>query len=690
MRRPAFTVVTGAVATLVALGYASRFLLPHIPKPIENTFANESSEFLSRASVQRIDWKKPVPEAFAEARRKDKPIFLFVGTSYNPFAREFDRGALMSAQVQAYLARNFICMRADALAYPEFRCAFLPVSRSLAGLLPGFQVWVLEPSGKLVDLIPRNVALYGTDESGFLDALVKARHRFEDPKSALAMLDFNEFEQKDLSALRNLGPAVPPPFDDFGGRLVDASDTVNGGFKTPGIKIVMPEAWRFLLLSGRADDFRRCFDPFLKTPAVDLLDGGFFHIAHSDDWEAIEFEKATTANGAMLRLLVQAAGALRSPLYRWLALRTFDCLSRELRRDGVVYACRLSDAGSDGRSDRSSFGVRKLRDTFTNDADHTWAQVRLGLTVESNPRMVPRLADPRVVQSQPDKLNTILRLLRSNTGPRPDRAGGGYADVTCYTVARLVEAARGLGDRARLDEALDMMDGLEAFRNGDDVIHVDQPGLRTGYLGDYLAYADACLQSYLACGRQQCLEHGKRVLRRALFLFGVGQTGVLNLVTSKPLPMPSDLVAPELADPASESATAQAIRLCQDYARVLSGSDPGSETLFRKIANGATGGYGVPAGLLGQFGAGFFCAATSVFDDAFVVAAGPQAQALADKVATRVPTRLSVPAFADVRKDVQALGPGVYVVRGMQIEGPLTADQAIAKLSPYFALAAGF
>lgn len=690
MRRPAFSVVTGAVATLVALGYASRFLLPYIPKPIENSFANEPSEFLSRASVQRIDWKKPTPEAFAEARRKDKPIFLFIGTSYNPFAREFDEGALMSAQVQAYLARNFLCIRADALSYPEFRGAFLPVSRALASLLPGFQVWILDPSGKLIDLIPRNVALYGTDESGFLDALVQARHRFEDPKSGLTKLDFNEFEQKDLKALRELGPATPPPFDDYANHLLEVADTTYGGFKTPGIKIVVPEAWRFLLLSGRIDDFHSTFDPALKTPAVDLLDGGFFHIAHSDDWSAIEFEKATTSNAAMLRLLAQASGTLKSPLYRWLALRTFDCLSHELTREGVVYACRLSDAGVDGRSARSSFGVRKLRDTFSTDTDHAWAQLKLGLSVETNPRMVPRLADPRIIQTQPDKLDKILRLLRSNTGPRPERAGGGYLDVTAYTVARLTEAARIMGDRARLDVALDMFDDLEAFRTGDDVIHTEQAGLRTGYLGDYLAYADAALQSYLACGRQQCLQQGKRVLRRAIFLFGVGQSGVLNLVSPKPKPMPDVLVAPELADPSCESTTAQAIRLCQDYARILSGSDPESEALFRKIANGATGGYGVPAELLGQFGAGFFCASASVFDDAFVVTTGPQAQALADKIASRLPTRLAVPAFADVRADVQARGPGAYIVRGVQIEGPMPADQVVLKLSPYFALASGF
>lgn len=689
MYRPAFRVVSGAVAVLVAIGFASRVLLPHIPKPVENAFANDPSEFLSRSAAQRIDWRKPIPESFAEARRKDKPILLFIGTSYNPFARALDEGVMMSPQVQAYLARNFLCIRADALAYPEFRSAYLPRSRALAGLLPGFQIWVLDPSGKVVDQIPRNVALYGTDETGFIEALVRARRRFENPNESAGPLDFNKIQNDDLRAMREMGPATVPSFEEFTDRLLRQTDSDHGGFTSPDFKLVTPEAWRYLLTIGQVSAFRSSFDPVLQTPAVDLLDGGFFHIARSDDWSQIEFEKSAVENAAMLRVLTEAYGTLNDPLYRWFAERTFDCLSREMTQDGVIFAARVGDAGGNGRSERSSFGVRKLRESLEEERDHTWAQIKLGLRVETNPRMVPCLTDPKVVVTHLDRLESVLKLLRRGAGARPERVGGGYLDVSAFVVARLIESARVLGDKARMEEALTLFDKVENFRTGDDVIHCDVPGLRAGYLGDYLAYADACLQHYLATGRYDSLQSGKAILVRALFLFGGKKEGVLNVVAVKPRPMPTDLISPELSDPVSESTTAQAIRLCQDYARIFFGKDDEACGRLRQVANGATSGYATIVPALDLFASGYFCAATAVFDDTFVVTCGPNAQPLADAMAANLPTRLVVPAFGDIRHDLQKKGPGIYIVRGLSSIGPLTVAQARTKLSPYLGVAGG-
>jgi hypothetical protein len=119
-----------------------------------------------------------------------------------------------------------------------------------------------------------------------------------------------------------------------------------------------------------------------------------------------------------------------------------------------------------------------------------------------------------------------------------------------------------------------------------------------------------------------------------------------------------------------------AIRLCQDYWRLFP-----TERRFREFVNGATSGLAGLAQAIGLHGAGFFSAAQSVFDDAFFVTVGPEAQQLAATLATLQPVRLVVPAFGDIRSDVSQRGKGVNLLSGSQIRGPFSVDQA-AKMVP--------
>lgn len=676
MPRPAFTVVSSSVAALVLLGFASRFFQGRIPKPAENVLAKEDSEFLNRASTQKIDWQKPTPESFALGRRRDLPILLFIGNAYNPIARGFDQGVLLSPRVQAYLARNFLCIRVDSLAYPQFRNAFLPISRGIVGFPSGCQLWILDPSGKIVDLLSTGLGLNPTDENAIISALVEARQRFENPTGMPGSARYEEAQQRDIEALAQSGSQIVPDFGAFGRSLVD-SVYARGGFGPNGPRIIAPEAWRYLLATGEIDAFRSSIDPVLQSPIVDLIDGGFFHGARDSDWVEIDFDKSAAANAAMLRVLSAGWALLRNPMYRFLAERTFDSLTTEFVMPTGIAACRASDAGASGRSDRTSFGVRKLRELLPEDADYRWAQTRLGLRVESNPRMTPRLTSLQTVEDR-EQLDRVIALLTKGTSERPVRTTVGLTDVSGYCVARLLEASRILGDPKRTDQAGELFSWLEMNRTGTDVVHSHESDIGAPYLGDYLGYADAALQHYLATGRYPSIQSGKAILQRALSLYGTGNPGGLNLGLAPKTPMPPTLNLPELADTASEAALAQAIKLCQDYARLFP-----EELQFRQFPSRATARYGQIATLLGNRGSGFFLAAQGVFNDDCFVSVGAKAQEMADALAARQPFRLCFAAFGAIRSDIQRRGPGVYIVRGEQVQGPFTVEAATARVSPY-------
>lgn len=676
MPRPAFTVVSSSVVALVAIGFASRFFRPLIPKPGENALANEASEFLSRAAIQQINWKKPISESFAIARRRDMPILLFVGSSYNPLARGLDNGVLMSPRVQAYLARNFECIRVDILAYPEYRNAFLPISRGVVGFPTGCQLWVLDPSGKIVDLLPKGLGLWPTDENAFIDALVAARRRFESPLTEVGAAKYQDAQDRDWRALTSKFTATAPDFAGFGADLA-SSVHPRGGFGHESPRVATPEAWRYLLATGNLVAFKASCDPVLQSPLVDLIDGGFFHGARDADWIETDFDKSAVTNAAMLRVMASASATLHEPIYRYLAERTFDCLTTEFVLLNGIAASRRSDAQANGRSARTSFGVRKLRESLSETDDYQWAQSNLGLRVETNPRMVPLLRSTRTLKDL-TRLERVLTTLRVAAGPLPERTSAGFTDVTGFCVARLIEAARMLGDRNRIDLAVSLFDWVEVNRNGATLLHSQESGLRSAYVGDYLAYADAALQHYLATGRQTSIQSGREVLLKALELFNSGQGAVLWMRDKPAAPLPDRLAVPEIADSAAESCTAYALRLCHDYERVFP-----SEAGLRRFANSATGAFGAQAKVLGPRGAGYFLAAQGAFDDSFFVCVGPDAQSFSDRLAEIQPWRMCLAAFGDIRVDLQRMGNGVYLARGESIQGPMSLVAAQKALSPF-------
>lgn len=679
MPRPAFTVVSSTVAALVVVGFAATLIRPMIPAPAGNALGKEDSEFLSRAAIQKIDWKKPTAETFSAARRRDLPILLFIGNGYHPAARGLDNGALLSPRVQAFLARNFECIRVDTIAYPEYRNAFLPIGRGALGFPTGCQLWVLDPSGKIVDMLPNIIGLYPKDEALILNALVEARDKFEQAIRSPSISKLEVAQEQDSRAL--LSPELPqsPPFSEYDSQLISAIYE-KGGFGKEGPRILTPEPWRLLLLSGRVEEFRKSLEPVLKSPIVDLLDGGFFHGSEDSDWVNVDFDKSVTANAGMLQILASAASILKDPIYKLLAERTFDSLVSDYVLTNGFAAGRGSDQRENNRSQRASFGVRKLKEALPEGKDLEFAQVALGLRVESNPRMSPYPATFTIADDR-ERLDQILGKLRKGTSPMPPRTAPGYTDVTAYCVARLLESARVLGDAERKESAERLFPWVENARERGAIIHSPNPAHHEGYLGDYLAFADAYLQYFLSTGRYESLLTGRTVLKQALEKFGGAQLGVLRMSQERIAPFPAALSLPELADPGTESTISYAIRLCSDYGRIFKG-----DTALRQFAGAATGLYGDAAGRLGVKGAGFFASARRVFDDGFFVSVGPRAQEWSDVMATLSPARLSIPAFGEIRSEVRKLGPGVYLVRGESVRGPFTPEQAAKEVSPFLGL----
>lgn len=682
--------VTIVVTVLVIFAFMTKAVKPLIPPARPNKLVGESADYLVQGAAQAINWRVMDDQAFADARRLDKPVFIVVGSPWSKFARDMDRDSFSYGEVQNYLNRNFICIRVDSSEQPDWINTYLPVSRIKLGFRPGFQVWILDTQGRLFDFIGKSADTESLDHEVMLGLLIKARQTFDRLRNQETVESELASTQKMDQEMIEGGREDSPDFRGHMSMLGNESDPVFGGFPLLGrYQYPRPNSWRFQLITGHAGQFEKSITPLLHSSLVDVIDGGFFRIAETRNWHSVNFDKVAVANAELMKTLALAGELDGNHLGSYLAKRTFDSLTSEFILNGLVASCRVGDEGPLDRSSRSSFSPRRLRQILPDDALRNWAFSNLGLTDSENPQMVPRYAPQNAPFDELEKFESVIEKLRdSSNGSQPKFAGEGLLDVNGFVIARLIECARIWKDPVRLQSALTLYDKLENFRTNDDVVHsLSGTGRGRGYLTDYLSYADASLQAYLATGRTADFENGAAVLIRARFLYNGNAPGefLLSQGSSSPL-APKETDSAEIVDNVCESCTARIIRLCHSYGRLMLGTTPENRVRHDSglsLLQSAYAGVARFSGIANAAGcqtSGFFCASAEVQDSDYLLTVGPRAQELADDLSQLLPTRLAAPAFGSVRRDVQQKPSGVYVVDKKGVHGPFSVDEVVQKL----------
>lgn len=681
MRKPSFQVVTLATALLVLLGVAAQWVKPLIPPPKENRLAAEASEFLGRAAEQRVNWYALDSNAFAEARRRGLPILFVVGLPWGRFGREFDREIFTHPDVEAYLARKFVCVRADGLLHPELLDGYFPLSRAGLRMRDEFQIYVLEPTGEMVDFLVRTDTR-PFDAYALIDALIAIQQRLGERKPEEPTNPAN-VQAADVAALLRDSPSAFPDFQAYAQFLAERPDLREAVPLNFRFVRLLPNAWMFLARFGRDDLALTEMLRLAGSSMVDWIDGGFYHIGVGG-WDVVEFDKVATQNAEMM--VLAAALASRSGRFELadVARATFDALAGEFTDLGLVRACRVGDEGPLDRSNRSSFSPRELREIFPDADAREFARDQFGLRVEENPQMIVRASGSETMHSR--EARSALDALRRFASTKPRSfAGQALLDVNGTVAARMLATARLLGDVDRRTTAAALYDQLDAFRAADDVTHTRDRRLSAeAYLGDYLAFADASLEDYLATGRAPSLARGLAVLKRAVFLFDLGRGAYAMTYRQSPSLGPQIPSIPQLADGDAESTSARMIRLLCDYGWLFPnetavGANGVAQRLSERARESASH-FSDSAPRLGVLAGGYYRAALGVSEDTYVITTGPDALALADEVNRLAPMRFVAPAYGSVRPDVQDRGEGVFFVSGTSVQGPLTPREASAHL----------
>ena len=106
------------------LVFAASFALAHPPEsfveaaPVNdqtttNRLINESSPYLLQHARNPVDWYPWGDEAFAEARRRDVPIFLSIGYSTCYWCHVRERESFDDPATAVVMNDRFVCIKGD-------------------------------------------------------------------------------------------------------------------------------------------------------------------------------------------------------------------------------------------------------------------------------------------------------------------------------------------------------------------------------------------------------------------------------------------------------------------------------------------------------------------------------------------------------------------------------------------------
>lgn len=536
-----------------------------------NRLARESSPYLLQHAHNPVDWFPWGEEAFAEARRRDVPIFLSVGYSTCYWCHVMERESFENPETAALMNERFVCVKVDREERPDVDELSMAATVTFTGR-GGWPTSVfLEPKG----LRPFFAGTYfpPVERHGippFCRVLTALSNAWTDRRDEI----LQQAELLSNAVAEQLGASPEPtPLGERHAQQALASllqifDRADGGFGGAP-KFPQPIFCEFLLdTRERADDATRdAIDTAVRTTldrmaiggVHDHLAGGFHRYSVDKHWTVPHFEKMLYDNAQLAALYARAGTVYSDPFYTDIARCTCDYALREMTPEGAAPGSQgffsAQDAEVDGREglnylwtpaefDRvlspedAALAKRvysldqsaNFKDPHHPEADAAWV-----LRTDARPDdLAQRLnLDPDAFSSSMDRINAALLADRA-TRKQPGIDDKVLASWNALMIAGLAETAAAVSEARYLDAAratarfilaemrTDTGRLLRTRRNGRSSIEAP--------LEDHAFFAHALLSlaRHDEANRDEWIGHATDLARTAETLFGDGSGGYFD------------------------------------------------------------------------------------------------------------------------------------------------------------------
>jgi uncharacterized protein len=514
-----------------------------------NSLARASSSYLRSAMRQPIRWHEWGQEAFAAAKRLNKPILLDIGAVWCHWCHVMDRESYDDPEIAQIVNERFVAIKVDRDERPDIDARYQVAVQALSGQGGWPLTAFLTPDGKPYfggTYFPpdehygrpsfRRVLLSISD--AFHEKNVDVTEQAKMVEGAIAHSESFAAKSGDIS-LRVVDEIVQACLKMF--------DPENGGFGSAP-KFPHPSALDLLMdryVKGAGEDQRRgaalrtggdarlptdilrevfttTLEKMARGGVYDQLAGGFHRYSVDERWVVPHFEKMSYDNSELLKNYVHAYQATGSEFFKNVARDIIRWMDEWLsdREHGGFYASQDADISLEDDGDYFTWTVDEAKAVLTEEE----AQVAcLHYDINEVGEMHHNPAKNVLYQRAPvedvaarmkisaERVREILQSAKQKMYAARLQRTTPYVDKTVYVswnslcISAYLKAASVLHLREARQFALRSLDRILAEAGNPEtglkhvVAYSDADAARrdtVGFLDDYACTANACLDAY--------------------------------------------------------------------------------------------------------------------------------------------------------------------------------------------------
>jgi uncharacterized protein YyaL (SSP411 family) len=318
-----------------------------------NRLALENSPYLLQHAGNPVDWYPWGNEAFAEARRTGKPIFLSIGYSTCHWCHVMEQESFENDATAALLNRDFVSIKVDREERPDVDRVYMMFVQATTGS-GGWpmNVW-LTP-----DLQPFHGGTYFPPTSqgrrpGFTEILQEITRVWLAEREAVQRVAGSLTDRLRAATRRQPAAAVPAVdvLDPAASELERAFDDAHGGFGAAP-KFPRPSELLFLFRAAARPGHEEAGHAAIETLRAmalggiyDHVGGGFHRYAVDAAWRVPHFEKMLYDQAQLVLAYTEAFERTADPLFRRVAAETLAYVRRDLTDPaGGFYSAEDADS----------------------------------------------------------------------------------------------------------------------------------------------------------------------------------------------------------------------------------------------------------------------------------------------------------------------------------------------------------
>lgn len=358
-----------------------------------NRLAGQTSPYLLQHANNPVDWQPWGPEAIAEARERDVPIFLSIGYSTCYWCHVMERESFEDAHIGQQMSRDFVCIKVDREERPDLDDTYMAATQIMTGR-GGWPMSVfLEPA----ELKPFWCGTYfpKTARPGMgvptfptvLESIARAWREQHDEVISQAQ-QLGDAVREHLGEAGQTVPLHAGHVREAAGALLQMVDRTEGGFgQAPKFPQVVYLDFLFDIRQRADDATRDAIDAVLRLTldrmAVggihDHVGGGFHRYSVDAHWTVPHFEKMLYDQAQLAIAYTRGASVFGDAYYERVARGILKYVEREML-DGSGMFFSAQDAEVDHREGLNYvWTAEQFRAALEGSPDHDWAADVLGI-----------------------------------------------------------------------------------------------------------------------------------------------------------------------------------------------------------------------------------------------------------------------------------------------------------------------